>query len=285
MAVDPRTPVIIGVGQFLDRERTPPGDGAHRPDGRGAAGGRARHRRARGPGRRRRGGRGAHGLVALPGPRGTGGGVDGRDRRTDLVPGHGRQHAPDAGQPTGLRHRRRAGRPGACVCGGEAVPPTGGGQAGRDAAALDQAGRRRGGHLARGRQLRAGPPGGDRPGASSCRPSPTRCSRTRSGTPPGAPSTSTSPRSASCGPGSPAWPPTNPYAWRRDAYTAAEITTPTPDNRMVGFPYTKRMVSNPDVDMAAGCIVCSVERAAVAGRAPGPLGVPPRRHRRPGPAS
>jgi acetyl-CoA C-acetyltransferase len=36
---------------------------------------------------------------------------------------------------------------------------------------------------------------------------------------------------------------------------------------MVGFPYTKRMVSNPDVDMAAGCIVCSVERA-------GSLGVP-----------
>ena len=75
----------------------------------------------------------------------------------------------------------------------------------------------------------------------------------------------------------------NPYAWRRDAYTADEITTPTPDNRMVGFPYTKRMVSNPDVDMAAGCIVCSVERAEVAGRAPRPLGVPARRHRRPGP--
>ncbi len=60
---------------------------------------------------------------------------------------------------------------------------------------------------------------------------------------------------------------TNPHAWRRDAYTASQITTPTPDNRMVGFPYTKRMVSNPDVDMAAGCIVCSVERA-------GSLGVP-----------
>ena len=53
----------------------------------------------------------------------------------------------------------------------------------------------------------------------------------------------------------------NPYAWRRDAYTAAEITTPTEDNRLIGFPYTKRMVSNPDVDMASATIICSVERA------------------------
>lgn len=57
----------------------------------------------------------------------------------------------------------------------------------------------------------------------------------------------------------------NPYAWRREAFTAAEITTPTAENRVVGFPYTKRMVSNPDVDMAAGCIVCSVERARALG--------------------
>jgi acetyl-CoA C-acetyltransferase len=57
----------------------------------------------------------------------------------------------------------------------------------------------------------------------------------------------------------------NPYAWRRQAYTAAEITTPTPENRMIGFPYTKRMVSNPDVDMASATIVCSVERARALG--------------------
>lgn len=57
----------------------------------------------------------------------------------------------------------------------------------------------------------------------------------------------------------------NPHAWRRQAYTAGEITTPTAENRLVGFPYTKRMVSNPDVDMAAGCIVCSVERAEALG--------------------
>jgi len=57
----------------------------------------------------------------------------------------------------------------------------------------------------------------------------------------------------------------NPYAWRREALTAAELTTPTTENRLVGFPYTKRMVANPDVDMAAGCIVCSVERARALG--------------------
>ncbi|MEI2698345.1 MAG: hypothetical protein V9E94_08350 [Microthrixaceae bacterium] len=54
----------------------------------------------------------------------------------------------------------------------------------------------------------------------------------------------------------------NPYAFRREAYTAEEITTPTADNRMVAFPYTKRMVSNPDVDMSSGLVICSAEAAA-----------------------
>jgi acetyl-CoA C-acetyltransferase len=57
----------------------------------------------------------------------------------------------------------------------------------------------------------------------------------------------------------------NPYAWRRQAYTAEEITTPTPENRYVGWPYTKRMVSNPDVDMASAVVMCTVERAEAAG--------------------
>ncbi len=54
----------------------------------------------------------------------------------------------------------------------------------------------------------------------------------------------------------------NPYAFRREAYTADEIITPTAENRMVAFPYTKRMVSNPDVDMASGLVICSAEAAA-----------------------
>lgn len=57
----------------------------------------------------------------------------------------------------------------------------------------------------------------------------------------------------------------NPHAWNRQAFTAQEITTPTEQNRMVGFPYTKRMVSNPDVDMSSGLIVCSAARAAELG--------------------
>lgn len=57
----------------------------------------------------------------------------------------------------------------------------------------------------------------------------------------------------------------NPYAWRQEELTATEITTPTPTNRMVGFPYTKRMVSNPDVDMASGLIVSSAAAAAERG--------------------
>lgn len=53
----------------------------------------------------------------------------------------------------------------------------------------------------------------------------------------------------------------NPYAFRRTGYTAAEITTPSEENRLVGFPYTKRMVSNPDVDMSSALVMCSVQRA------------------------
>src|SRR5690606_32700842 len=53
----------------------------------------------------------------------------------------------------------------------------------------------------------------------------------------------------------------NPFAWIRQAFTGSEITTATDDNRMVGWPYTKRMVSNPDVNMASAAIICSVQRA------------------------
>ena len=54
---------------------------------------------------------------------------------------------------------------------------------------------------------------------------------------------------------------TNPNAWTQREYSANEITTPSRDNRIIGFPYTKMMNSNNDVDMAAALIMCSVERA------------------------
>ncbi len=53
----------------------------------------------------------------------------------------------------------------------------------------------------------------------------------------------------------------NPYAWRRDAPDAAAIATPTPSNRMVGFPYTKLLVANLPVDMGAAVVVTSLSRA------------------------
>lgn len=57
----------------------------------------------------------------------------------------------------------------------------------------------------------------------------------------------------------------NPNAWTRTAFTAEQIRTPSPGNRMIGFPYTKYMNSNNDVDMAAALIVCSAERASALG--------------------
>ncbi len=53
----------------------------------------------------------------------------------------------------------------------------------------------------------------------------------------------------------------NPYAWIREARTPEEITTVTSTNRMIGFPYPKLMNSNNDVDMGAALIMCSVEAA------------------------
>ncbi len=57
----------------------------------------------------------------------------------------------------------------------------------------------------------------------------------------------------------------NPHAWRQVERTADEIRTPGPGNRMIGFPYTKYMNSNNDVDMAAAVVMCSVERAEALG--------------------
>ncbi len=53
----------------------------------------------------------------------------------------------------------------------------------------------------------------------------------------------------------------NPHAWNRELFTAQEVRTATPTNRMIGLPYTKRMNSNNDVDMAAAVIICSTEKA------------------------
>jgi acetyl-CoA C-acetyltransferase len=63
---------------------------------------------------------------------------------------------------------------------------------------------------------------------------------------------------------------TNPHAWFPRALSAEHLSTPTPENRIVGYPYTKQAVSIMDVDMAATAIVASHEAADR-------LGVPPER--------
>ena len=57
----------------------------------------------------------------------------------------------------------------------------------------------------------------------------------------------------------------NPHAWIQQIYTAESIRAPSQNNRMIGFPYTKLMNSNNDVDMAAALVMCSVERAEALG--------------------
>ncbi len=57
----------------------------------------------------------------------------------------------------------------------------------------------------------------------------------------------------------------NPHAWDRAAHTAEEIATPAAGNRIVGFPYTKLLCSNEQVDQAAAVIMCSAERAQALG--------------------
>ncbi len=57
----------------------------------------------------------------------------------------------------------------------------------------------------------------------------------------------------------------NPHAWKRTRYTAEEVAEAGPDNRMVGFPYTKRMNSYEMLDQAAALVCCSVERAEALG--------------------
>ncbi len=58
---------------------------------------------------------------------------------------------------------------------------------------------------------------------------------------------------------------TNPHAWIRTPRAAEEIVTPSASNRMVSFPYPKLCTANMQVDQGAGYIVCSVEAARAAG--------------------
>jgi acetyl-CoA C-acetyltransferase len=57
----------------------------------------------------------------------------------------------------------------------------------------------------------------------------------------------------------------NPNAWLKRKFAPDEITTPTPDNRLIAWPYTKLMVANPTVNMGAAVLMTSLAKARDAG--------------------
>ncbi|WP_377827677.1 acetyl-CoA acetyltransferase [Bradyrhizobium lupini] len=57
----------------------------------------------------------------------------------------------------------------------------------------------------------------------------------------------------------------NPNAWLKRRYTPDEITTPTADNRLIAWPYNKLMVANPSVNMGGALLLTSLAKARAAG--------------------
>src|SRR6201991_1145933 len=57
----------------------------------------------------------------------------------------------------------------------------------------------------------------------------------------------------------------NPNSWLKKNFSADQITTPTPDNRLIAWPYTKLMVANPSVNMGGALIMTSLAKARAAG--------------------
>src|SRR5215468_7589306 len=57
----------------------------------------------------------------------------------------------------------------------------------------------------------------------------------------------------------------NPNSWLKKRFASDEITTPSPDNRLIAWPYTKLMVANPTVNMGAALLLTSLGKARAAG--------------------
>jgi acetyl-CoA C-acetyltransferase len=57
----------------------------------------------------------------------------------------------------------------------------------------------------------------------------------------------------------------NPQSWMKRAVPPDAITTPSHDNRLIAWPYTKLMVANPTVNMGAALLMTSLARARAAG--------------------
>jgi acetyl-CoA C-acetyltransferase len=57
----------------------------------------------------------------------------------------------------------------------------------------------------------------------------------------------------------------NPDAWAQQAFSAEQIGEALPENRMLAFPYTKRMNTQWNVDQSCALIFCSVAKARALG--------------------
>src|ERR1700736_6391305 len=57
----------------------------------------------------------------------------------------------------------------------------------------------------------------------------------------------------------------NPNSWMKKALAPDEITTATADNRLIAWPYTKLMVANPTVNMGGAVLLTSLAKARAAG--------------------
>jgi acetyl-CoA C-acetyltransferase len=57
----------------------------------------------------------------------------------------------------------------------------------------------------------------------------------------------------------------NPNAWLKRRIASDEITTPSQDNRLIAWPYTKLMVANPMVNMGGAVLMTSLAKARAAG--------------------
>jgi acetyl-CoA C-acetyltransferase len=57
----------------------------------------------------------------------------------------------------------------------------------------------------------------------------------------------------------------NPNSWLKKHFSPKEITTPTAENRLIAWPYTKLMVANPTVNMGGALLLTSLAKARAAG--------------------
>ena len=57
----------------------------------------------------------------------------------------------------------------------------------------------------------------------------------------------------------------NPNSWLKKNFAPDEITTPSPDNRLIAWPYTKLMVANPSVNMGGALLLTCLAKARAAG--------------------